>query len=65
MTVAPLVLLAHQGGWDEALVFAVPILVYLGIRFWERRTGRSESREEVVERLQRESAEREGTADPS
>lgn len=54
MVTSPGVLLAHQGGWDEALVFAVPILVYVGIRIWERRRGEAQTPEEVVEALPRE-----------
>lgn len=33
----PTVVLAHQG-WDEILMFAVPIIaLYLGIRWWDNR----------------------------
>lgn len=29
--------LAHAGGWDELLmIFGVPILLYVGIRLWDR-----------------------------
>ncbi|MFQ5967424.1 MAG: hypothetical protein ACE5MI_07420 [Acidimicrobiia bacterium] len=39
-------LLAHQGGWDELLIFAVPaILAVLGLRWAERRSrARSEEK---------------------
>ena len=33
-------LLAHQGGWDEVLYFAVPaVLAILAVRWAERRAG--------------------------
>lgn len=36
--------LAHQGGWDELLWFAVPILIVLsGVRWAERRARRRQS----------------------
>jgi hypothetical protein len=32
------VLIAHQGGWDEILLFATPVvLAYFGVRWAERR----------------------------
>ena len=34
-------ILAHQGGWDEALLFAVPIVIaLLAVRWAERRAKR-------------------------
>lgn len=33
MSVGPM---AHQGGWDEILVFALPLLIYAAVRLWER-----------------------------
>ena len=36
MTVVPI---AHQGGWDEILVFALPVLIYAAVRLWERHRG--------------------------
>lgn len=42
----PVVVLAHQG-WDEILMFAVPIvLLYLGIRWWDGRQGRARDGDE-------------------
>ncbi len=42
-------LLAHQGGWDELLIFAVPaVLAVLGLRWVERRArSRREQEEEL------------------
>lgn len=38
----PTVVLAHQG-WDEVLMFAVPIIaLYLGIRWWDSRQHEEE-----------------------
>ena len=36
MPVGPI---AHQGGWDEILVFALPLLIYAAVRVWERYRG--------------------------
>lgn len=34
---------AHQGGWDEVLLFAIPVAVALiAVRFVERRARRKE-----------------------
>ncbi len=33
-------LLAHQGGWDEALMFIVPIAIALGAVKWAEHRGR-------------------------
>ena len=32
-------LLAHAGGWDEILVFGLPLLIYAAVRLWERYRG--------------------------
>lgn len=37
--------LAHQGGWDEMLMLASPILVFLAVRWVARRRERREERE--------------------
>lgn len=37
-------LLAHQGGWDEALMFALPIAIAIGaVKFAERRGAKKRS----------------------
>lgn len=36
MNAAPSVLIAHQGGWDELLIIAVPLALYAAFRLWER-----------------------------
>lgn len=42
----PVVVLAHQG-WDEVLMFAVPIvLLYLGIRWWDGRQRETGERDD-------------------
>ncbi|MDP8930933.1 MAG: hypothetical protein M3O70_20765 [Actinomycetota bacterium] len=33
----PMLPLAHAGGLDELMVFAAPVLLYMGVRWWERR----------------------------
>ena len=33
--------LAHQGGWDEILLFAVPVLAVLYLLRWAERRSRS------------------------
>ncbi len=39
-------IVAHQGGWDEFLMFAVPILIALGaVKYAERRGAKK--REDV------------------
>ena len=43
---------AHQGGWDEFLMFAVPILIALGaVKYAERRgeRKRDDSEQSAVE----------------
>ncbi len=30
---------AHQGGWDEALILGLPLLIYLYLRMRDRRAG--------------------------
>lgn len=45
---------AHAGGWDELLVIAVPIVLFLGWRVWERTRGAPEE-----EPLEEESSEEE------
>ncbi len=40
------VVLAHAGGWDELLVLAIPVLVFLGMRWWERQKERGRRRDE-------------------
>jgi hypothetical protein len=44
-------LLAHQGGWDEALFVVVPMLVIIGL-LWlaKRRADRLPQMEELVNR---------------
>lgn len=39
ITVIPL---AHQGGWDEILIFGLPVLLYAAVRLWERYRGEDE-----------------------
>jgi len=35
---------AHQGGWDEALMFALPIAIAIGaVKYAERRGARKRS----------------------
>lgn len=41
--------IAHQGGWDEALIFVVPVLLYAAIRLWDRRRGDDDVAEESVQ----------------
>ena len=42
------VLLAHQGGWDELVLFGVPIvLALLLVRWAERRSRRNRETEEA------------------
>lgn len=36
MNATPSVLTAHQGGWDELLIIAVPLVLYAAFRLWER-----------------------------
>ena len=49
-------LLAHQGGWDEFLYFAVPaVLAILAVRWAERRARRN------AEEAEREAGEPPGT----
>ncbi|MDQ3782334.1 MAG: hypothetical protein M3349_05270 [Actinomycetota bacterium] len=39
---APLWLLAHQGGWDEILLFVGPVaLAFFGVRWVERRAAKT------------------------
>lgn len=41
------VLLAHQGGWDEVVLFAIPVVVALVLVRWaERRSRRNREGEE-------------------
>lgn len=35
--------IAHQGGWDEILIFAVPVAIYALIRLYESRRERREA----------------------
>ncbi len=39
MTAPPTPLVAHQGGWDELLIIAVPLALYGLVRLWERYRG--------------------------
>ena len=39
--------LAHQGGWDEALIFAVPVVLYLVVRFLGRGGADEEPQEDI------------------
>ena len=32
-------ILAHQGGWDEILMFAVPIVIAIGAVKWAEKRG--------------------------
>lgn len=34
--------LAHAGGWDEILIFGLPLLIYAAVRLWERHRGDDE-----------------------
>ncbi|MGH3440771.1 MAG: hypothetical protein ACRDUY_01750 [Nitriliruptorales bacterium] len=44
MLTTALTVLAHAGGWDEFLVFAGPILlVYVVLRWWDRRGGSADA----------------------
>lgn len=36
MNPTPPVPIAHQGGWDELLIIAVPFALYVAFRLWER-----------------------------
>jgi hypothetical protein len=38
-----LVVLAHQGGWDEMLFVLVPVLVFITLQWLNRRKTRQES----------------------
>jgi len=39
-------LIAHQGGWDELALFAIPVLLALGaVRFVERRHRKGQTSE--------------------
>ena len=38
--------LAHQGNWDEILMFAVPILIAVGAVRWAERRNRERSEAE-------------------
>jgi hypothetical protein len=40
-------LLAHQGGWDEALFVAVPIAVFAGLLYVAKRRVDAENAEEA------------------
>ena len=40
-------LLAHQGGWDEILIFAVPVVAVLFLLRWAERRSRSVDVSEV------------------
>ena len=42
-------LLAHQGGWDEALFVAVPMLLFVGLLWIAKRRADAEATEEQVE----------------
>ena len=42
-------LLAHQGGWDEVLYFAVPAIVAILAVRWAERRARSRAEEEEKE----------------
>lgn len=35
-------LVAHQGGWDELLIVAIPLALYAAVRLWERVRGQAE-----------------------
>lgn len=39
-------MLAHQGGWDEALFVAAPLAVFAGMLIVARRRAEAEVREE-------------------
>ena len=42
--------LAHQGGWDEALIVLAPMLVFFGLLLVaNRRAARMEQAEQVAE----------------
>ena len=42
-------IVAHQGGWDEFLMFAVPIVIAFGaVKYAERRGARRRDESETV-----------------
>ena len=43
-------MLAHQGGWDEALFVALPLAVFAGMLLVARRRAEAEARAEAEER---------------
>jgi hypothetical protein len=43
MAAATPLVLAHQGGWDEALFVLVPLLVFLVLQWLNRRKDRQQS----------------------
>lgn len=36
-------MLAHQGGWDESIFVAVPIVVFFALLLWAKRRAEAES----------------------
>jgi hypothetical protein len=51
------VLVAHQGGWDEALIVLAPMLVFFGLLYVANRRARLLDDEPPDERLDEESVE--------
>jgi hypothetical protein len=44
------VVLAHQGGWDEALFVIVPLLLFAGLLRVAKRRAEAEQRDEQSDR---------------
>ena len=43
-------ILAHQGGWDEFLMFAVPIIIAVGaVKYAERRGAKKQADADEVD----------------
>lgn len=42
--------LAHQGGWDEALFVVVPLLIFAGVLQVAKRRADAEQRDEQADR---------------
>ena len=49
MTLATVVVLAHQGGWDEALLVAAPLVLFAGIVWNAKRRATRQSGAETGE----------------
>lgn len=50
-----MIVIAHQGGWDEVLLFAIPVVVALvAVRLVERRAARRDDRANTDEHRDRD-----------